>query len=149
MKYLLFLTFIFSCFTGYSQDVNYNGSLYTVKGKKIYQNKTDITSSLSENQQNEIIKLYKERVKATKATEKLEKEKKKAEKQQKKAEKALKKKEQAQKKLDQARKKYEKETKKYKKLSRKGKIDDETKWEKKLNSLKEKIIKAEKKLRKA
>ncbi|MFD0963245.1 hypothetical protein [Pseudofulvibacter geojedonensis] len=156
MKHLLFFTLLLSSLIGFSQNVNYNGSLYSVKGKKIYQDKTDVTSSLSEVQQNEITKLYKERIEAIKATEKLKKDQKKnkkakdkAEKKQNKAEKALKKKEQAQKNLEKITKKYEKEVKKYKKLSEKGKIDDEAKWGKKLKSLKEKIAKAEKKLRKA
>ena len=156
---LLFLGFAISL---QAQEVNFNGATYKIKGKTILQEGADVTTTLSAEEQagvwdafNKQKALEKERAAAEKAIKKAEKEQKKAEKEQKKAEKAQKKAEKelkarqkAQSKFEDANEDYKDGLAKYEKLKEKGKLspNDEAKWLKKIEGLKEDIEKAKKKL---
>jgi len=147
--FLLFFTFV------QAQKVEYDGKKYQVKGEKIFFEDQDITETLSFEEQNAIKNKLSEQLvsekkikEAEKAQKKAEKAQKRAEKAQRKAENELKQKEKARKNYADAQKRYEKEMRKYEKLSKKGKLspEDEGKWQKKLESLKNKIDKTKRKL---
>ena len=149
---LLFLGFAISL---QAQEVNFNGATYKIKGKTILQEGADVTTTLSAEEQagvwdafNKQKALEKERAAAEKAIKKAEKEQKKAEKAQKKAEKELKARQKAQSKFEDANEDYKDGLAKYEKLKEKGKLspNDEAKWLKKIEGLKEDIEKAKKKL---
>ena len=145
-----------------AQEVTYGGVTYKVKGKTILRDKENVTNSLSIEDQTEIRAalerqkaMQKERELAEKQIKKIEKDQKEAEKRikqaekrQKAAEKELKEKEKAQSKFENATKDYNKAIDKYERLRDKGKLspNDEEKWLKKIDDLKEDIEKARRKL---
>ncbi|MFD1161503.1 MULTISPECIES: hypothetical protein [Hwangdonia] len=139
-----------------AQEVNFNGHTYTVKGKSILKKGTDVTSTLTVEEQQQIRAAFNKKRMLAKASEKKEKQIKKAkksqkiaEKKQKKAEKALKRKRKAQSNFDKSAKKYEHAIEKYERLEKKGDLspEDEVKWLKKIEKLKAAHKKAEKKLK--
>ncbi|MGS2725478.1 hypothetical protein ACU8DI_02635 [Psychroserpens sp. BH13MA-6] len=161
-KFIAILIIVFVSISANAQEVKKDGKTYEVKKEKIFLDGKDVTATLNAKEKSAIleratkiseqIKLQKE---AEKKAENLEKEMrkaeksiKKAEKAQKKAEKELKRKEKAQKKFEKASKKYKEAQKKYDRLKRKGKLspEDDAKWLKKLENLKEDAERAKKKL---
>lgn len=138
-----------------AQQVIHNGKVHVVKGKSIFHNDVDITSTLLSHERESIYKTLKnnlkERKDAEKVRKKLEKAAKKAEKAQKKAFKALKKKQKAQDKFYKATKKLEQNQDKYDKLKMRGKLspNDEAKWFKKLQGLKKDLKKTKNKLQRS
>lgn len=149
---LLFLGFAFGL---QAQEVNFNGNTYKIKGKKILLEGTDVTTELSAENKTEIWTAFnkqeaveKAQKEAEKAQKKAERAQKKAEKAQKKAEKELKAKQKAQSKFENAQKNYKKSVAKYERLKNRGKLspNNEAKWLKKLDGLKEDIEKAKRNL---
>ncbi len=138
-----------------AQQVIYEGKVHEVKGKTIFQDDVDITSSLLTDEREAIFNKLKDQLKEDKNVEKAKKQRKKAlkkaEKAQKKAEKALKRKQKAQDKFNKATKRLEQNQDKYEKLKGRGKLspNDEAKWLKKINRYKRNLAKATKKLLKA
>jgi len=157
MKSFFTCLLLFVCTFFYAQEITYNGTIYTVKGKEIYHNKEKVTATLTAPEKEYVFAAFKIE-KATLLEQKeqeeklkgLEKKQRKAEKKLKKATKKLKKKAQAEKKLKKAQKKLEKETKRYKRLHKKGGVSTEKdlKYQKKLKGLSNNIFKAKKKLKK-
>jgi hypothetical protein len=156
MKFWIIVLFVTVGFIGTAQEVNVDGSLYSVKGKTILMNGEDVTPKLSVEKQQEIMsaigvkkteieRIKKEEEKAKKSKKDIEK----AEKNQKKAEKELKKHQKAQSNFEKAGKKHDVAIKKYEKLKKKGKLspEDEGKWLKKIEKLKVSHEKAKKKLK--
>ena len=134
-----------------AQKVEYDGKKYNVKGENIILNGKDVTATLSTEQLNNIKnKMTREQHlrKIDKEKQKAENKQKKAEKKQRKAENELKRRQKIEKNYTDSQKKYDKEIKKYEKLMKKGKLssDDEVKWHKKLEIMKERIEKNKKKL---
>lgn len=80
------LCLLFSVLT-FGLEVISNGTTYKVKGKAIFQDGVDITSTLTVEQENEIRTILDEQVRVEKEVKKAEQAQKKAEKAQKKAEK--------------------------------------------------------------
>lgn len=155
MKIIAIVLFFAICFTAKAQEVNYKGTAYKIKGKTILREGSDVTTTLSSEDQtgvweafNKQNALNKEREISEKAIKKAEKDQKQAEKKQKKAEKELKGKQKAQSKFEKSGKAYNKAMSKYESLKKKGKLsaDDEAKWLKKIDNLKENLDKAKKKL---
>ena len=162
MKLVAIFLFLGLVLNAQAQEVSYNGTTYKVKGKAILLDGTDVTTTLSTEEQTGILEtlnkqtaLDKERKEAEKAIKKAEKEQNKAEKEQRKAEKELKKaekelkaKEKAQSKFEDANDDYTNAIKKYDKLKKKGKLspNDEAKWLEKIDGLKADIDKTKKKL---
>jgi len=165
MKYILIILFLGLGFFSTAQEVEKNGKKYVVKKDKIFLEGTDVTSTFSVEEQAQLkdefsrlakeIKLKKEEEKRLKNAEKdqkkAEKDRKRAESKQKKAEKELKQKEKAQSNYEKATKNYSQAQSKYERLKQKGKLSpkDEAKWLKKLESLNEKVAKAEKKMKRS
>lgn len=135
-----------------AQEVISKGKVYEVKGKAIFQDGVDITSTLLIVERDPIYKALKSQLKddknAEKARKKLEKAAKKAEKAQKKAVKELKNKQKAQDKFNKANKKLEQNQNKFEKLKFKGKLspNDEAKWLKKLEGYRKDLQKATRKI---
>lgn len=138
-----------------------DGSVYTVKGKAIYQNGTEVTESLTEVKKDAIINKLDKRLEVEKSAKKeqdkldnkqedLLKAQKKAEQAQKKLERELKEKEDAREAFFKAKKNLKNQQEKYTRLLKKGKLspNDELKWADKLEDLKADLNKAEKKLNK-
>jgi hypothetical protein len=155
MKIIAIVLFFAICFTAKAQEVNYNGTTYKIKGKTILREGADVTTTLSAEDQtgvwnvfNKEKALIKERKVSEKAIKKAERDQKKAEKKQKKAEKELKGKQKAQSKFEKSGKDYNKAVAKYENLKERGKLstDDEAKWLKKIENLKNNLDKAKKKL---
>lgn len=155
LKLVIFTLFIFATSLCYSKNVKNCGVTNLEKDKSISMAENDVTSTLSSEQQTTIknnldqeILTDKKIKEAEKAKKKAEKARKKAEKKQKAAEKQLKKAEKAKKNYFDTQKKYERELKKHQKLQSKGKLspENEIKWQKKLDGLKNKIEKFRKKL---
>ena len=155
IKLIAVLIFLFTITIVQAQKIEYNGVQYVVKRDVIFMNGKDITSSLSLEQQVNIKNklsqqlLAEEKLNAAeKAQNKAEQKMRAAEKKMKRSEKELKKKETAQKKYTAAQKQYEKELKKHDKRSKKGKLslDDEEKWKRKLEGLKNKTEKLKRKM---
>ncbi|MDV7186774.1 hypothetical protein R3X25_05720 [Lutibacter sp. TH_r2] len=155
LKVIITTILLFAFVIVQAQKVEYNGKNYMVKGTTIFIDKVDVTNTLSQEEQTNIKNRLSEQIvaknklnTATKAQRKAEKKQRKAEKKQKNAEKELKAKERVQKKYSDAQKKYKKELKRSEKLRGKGKLspEDETKWQKKLESLKKKSEKLKSKL---
>jgi len=153
----LFLTTIFllAITISFAQKVDYNGTTYSVKGNAIFMGKSDITSTLSPEEQANIKNRLSEQIlaekklkEAEKAQKRAEKKQKAAEKKQKKAENEIKKKEKAKKNYSDAQDRYEKELKRHEKLRNKGKLspEDEAKWQRKLEGLQNNIEKSRKKM---
>lgn len=149
---LLFISTLF-----YAQEITYNGAKYAVKGKEIFQNKDNVTATLSEAEKAYIFAAFKieetaikEQLEQEKKLKELEKKQKKAAKKLKKAEKLLKKRTLAEKNLKKTQKRLDKETKRHQRLLKKGKLSSESnlKHQNKLKSLKNKVTKAAKKLQK-
>ena len=139
-----------------AQQIEYEGKEYRVKGEKIFLNGVEVTADLSADEQLVIKNKLKKKIaldkkikSAEKAQKQAENKQKKAEKKQKQAEKELKKREKIQKNYKNAQQKYSAAQNKYEKLKNRGKLSpvDETKWLKKLESLKESLDKNEKRLR--
>lgn len=131
-----------------AQEVISNGKVYEVKGKSIFQDGVEITSSLLKGQKDHIFKTLKAQKKDAKRTENA---KEKLEKSHKKAQKKLKKKQKAQRKFDKAAKRFEHNQEKYEKLKMRGKLspNDEAKWLKALERYKKDLDKATKNLRRS
>lgn len=135
-----------------AQEVISNGQVYEVKGKAIFQDGVDITSTLQTEEKDKIFKIFNDESKnlkaAEKARKKLEKSAKEAQKAQKKAEKALKKKQKAEDQFKKASKKLKEHQSKFDKLKAKGKLspNDEAKWLKKLEGYKKDVEKAKRKI---
>ena len=155
MKFWTIIFFFALYFNVNAQEVNFKDTTYKIKGKNILQEGADVTTTLSAEDQagiweafNKQKALDKERAKAEKALKNAEKEQKKAEKKQKKAEKELKAREKAQSRFEDANEDYKDGLAKYERLKEKGKLspNDEAKWVKKIEGLKEDIEKAKKKL---
>ena len=155
MKLVAIFLFLGLVLNAQAQEVSYNGTTYKVKGKAILLDGTDVTTTLSTEEQtgiwetlNKQTALDKERKEAEKAIKKAEKEQNKAEKEQRRAEKELKAKEKAQSKFEDANDDYTNAIKKYDKLKKKGKLspNDEAKWLEKIDGLKADIDKTKKKL---
>jgi len=139
-----------------AQQIEHEGKEYRVKGEKIFLNGVEVTADLSADEQLVIKNKLKKKIaldkkikSAEKAQKQAENKQKKAEKKQKQAEKELKKREKIQKNYKNAQQKYSAAQNKYEKLKNRGKLSpvDETKWLKKLESLKESLDKNEKRLR--
>ena len=139
-----------------AQQIEHEGKEYRVKGEKIILNGVEVTADLSADEQLVIKNKLKKKIaldkkikSAEKAQKQAENKQKKAEKKQKQAEKELKKREKIQKNYKNAQQKYSAAQNKYEKLKNRGKLSpvDETKWLKKLESLKESLDKNEKRLR--
>lgn len=152
MKFLSVIVLFFGItLSAQAQEVNYNGITYKIKGKTISQNGTDVTATLSVNDQigiREALRQQKaldeeqqkaekaliddrkradkalddERKRAERVVKKAEDDLKKAEKKQKKAEKELKARDKAQSNYEKAGDKYNDAINKYEKLKRKGKL---------------------------
>ena len=155
MKLVAVLLFLGLTFSTQAQEINYNGTIYKIKGKTILQEKTDVTATLSAEEQSGIWDVFnkqkaldKERAETAKAIKKAEKEKKNAEKKQKQAEKELKAKQKAQSKFNTANDDYNKAIKKFEKLKDKGKLspNNEEKWLKKIDNLNRTVEKSRRKL---
>ena len=150
----IWIIILFLCLgaTVNAQEVIKEGKVYEVKGKTVFQDGVDITSSLLSDEKNDLFKSAKQQLRdaksAEKAQKKLEKAAKKAEKAQKKAEKELKKKEKALSKFNKATKKLEQNQNKYEKLKNRGKLSPnaEAKWLKKLDRYKRDLEKARRKI---
>ena len=129
MKLVAIFLFLGLVLNAQAQEVSYNGTTYKVKGKAILLDGTDVTTTLSTEEQTGILEtlnkqtaLDKERKEAEKAIKKAEKEQNKAEKEQRRAEKELKAKEKAQSNFEDANDDYTNAIKKYEKLKKKGKL---------------------------
>ncbi|WP_372757367.1 hypothetical protein [Mariniflexile sp.] len=155
MRLVTVLLFLGLAFGSQAQEIDFNGTTYKIKGKTILKEGENVTTTLSAEEQTGIWEAFnkqkalnEEREAAEKAIKKAEKEQKKAEKALKKAEKEIKAKEKAQAKFDDANEDYTDAIAKYEKLKKKGKLspNDEAKWLKKIEGLKEDIAKAKKKL---
>lgn len=156
MKFLILLVlFLGGTLNTQAQEVDYNGTIYKVRGETILKDGADVTTTLSAEQQTGVFEtlskqkaLEAERKIAEKAIKKAESDQKKAEKKQKKAEKELKAREKAQSKFEDAGDDYNDAIKKYEKFKKKGKLspNDEVKWLEKIEDLKEDIDKAKRKL---
>lgn len=158
MKSIITVIFLFFTIVIYAQEIEYDGSFYTVKKGLIYKNGEDVTNALSKEQQSEIRAAFIEKQAEEKAAEIVEKELKKAEKEQRKlekkqrkAERELKKKERAQEAFAKAEKRHEKSLKKYNRLLRKGKLspNDVEDWKDKLEKEEKDMQKAKRKLKRA
>ena len=154
MRYLIIL-FVGMTVLGNAQNVIAGGVAYEVKGKAIFKDGVNITETLTKEQKEDILTTFQKKEDILKETEKAEKELRKAEKSQrkavkemKKAEKELKTRERAQSKFEDANDDYNDAVKKYEKLKKKGKLspNDEAKWLKKIEDLKEDIKKAKRKI---
>lgn len=154
MKLLIILFLGFSI-SVQSQEVSFNGTNYKIKGKTIFQDGADVTSTLSVNNQTGVWEAFNkqkaletERKIAEKAIRNAEKEQRKAEKKQKRAEKELKVKEKAQSKFENANEDYKDAVAKYEKRKIKGKLSPigEAKWLEKIQYLKEDIERTKRKL---
>ena len=139
-----------------AQQIEHEGKEYRVKGEKIFLNGVEVTADLSADEQLVIKNKLKNKIatdnkikSAEKAENKAENKQKKAEKKQKQAEKDLKKREKIQKNYKNAQQRYSDAQNKYEKLKKRGKLspDDEAKWLKKLENLKENLDKNEKRLK--
>lgn len=168
MKSIFTYLFFFISTVFYAQNISYNGTTYTVKGEKIFNNTEEVTSTLTDIDKEAVFNAHKTELKKLKdikkADKKLinaqkeeakrvkaqEKKLKAAEKKLKKAKKEAKKRESIQKSLEKAENKLKKETKNYKRLLKKGKLssEDNIKFQKKINTFKDNVNKMSKKLRK-
>ena len=162
MKYILVVLFLGIGFFSNAQEVERNGKKYIVKKDRILQDGNDVTSTFSLEEQSKIkdefsrlveeIKLKEKEEKRFKKAEKdqknAEKDRKRAESKQKKAEKELKQAQRINSNYEKAKKNYTQAQSKYERLKERGKLspNDEAKWLKKLESLTEKLKKAEKRL---
>jgi hypothetical protein len=155
MKFFVIVLFFGCYFIGQAQEIDINGTIYTVKKEAIFKNGMDVTETLTLEERKEIKANLEEKIRQEKAKEetekkieKAEKEQKRAENKQKKAEKALKKREKEHSNFEKSVKKHEDAISKYEKLKRKGKLspEDEGKWLKKIDKLKEANEKAQRKL---
>ena len=152
MRIWIIILFLGLGITASAQQVIHEGKVHDIKGKSIFHNGVDVTSSLEPAEREGIFKKFKNQQKddknAEKARKKREKSVKKNEKAQKQAEKSLKQKQKAQDNFNKATKKLNQNQDKYNKLKEKGKLspNDEAKWMKKLESYKMDVNKATKKL---
>lgn len=157
IKYLI-LVLIFGLFSVAfnAQNTHVKIANYTLKGSKIYKDGKDVTTTLTEAEQEIIKKSLQEEKDEAKAKLKQQKDLKKAEKEikketqkRKKAAKALKRKETTQANYNKAKNNLEKTQAKFERLKAKGKLSPikEIQYEHKLEKLNEKFIKAEKKLK--
>ena len=122
MKYFLLIVFLGIGVIANAQKVESNGTIYKVKGDKIFKNGEDVTDLLTEAEKLQINTSLKEKLKKVQELEKSKKTKKdnekadkslkKAEKKQKGAEKELKKNQKIQDNYEKAERKYQKEQKK-------------------------------------
>jgi len=163
----LTLIFLFISVFSQAQKVVTNGVVYEVKNNTIYKGETNVTDTLSKEQQknifhlaNQINKAKKEALEAEKDMERkreeleenrdeLEKSVSKNKKKEIKArEKALKLEKKAHKRFLKLDKKYQKAQKKYTRLLKKGKLSpvDEENWLKKLEKMQKKLERAKEKL---
>jgi hypothetical protein len=165
MKYILVALILGFGFFSNAQEVERNGKKYVVKKDKIFHDGNDVTATFSIEEQMKIkedfslleakMKLKEKEEKRLKNIEKerkqLEKDKKRAESKQKKAEKELKKKIKMQANFEKASKNYEQAQSKYQRLKERGKLSpvDEAKWLKKIETLNEKVKKAENRLKRS
>lgn len=165
MKLWIILLFLGLSFVAKAQQVEHEGVKYDVKGKAIFKDGKDVTSSLSVEKQNEIFAIFetskiadndaditarraKEQKKSQKDIKKAEKAQKNAERAQKSAEKELKKKQNAQDDFGKATKKLERYQEKYERMKRKGKLspNDDAKMLKNIDGYRDDLEKANKKL---
>lgn len=155
LKVFLTTVLLFVITLSFAQKVDYNGATYWVKGDAIFMGESDITSTLSIEEQANIKNRLSEQIladeklkTAEKAQNKAEKAQRKAEKKQKAAEREIRKAEKAKKNYANSENKYKKELKRYQKLQDKGKLspEDEIKWQNKLDGLKSKIERLKRKL---
>jgi len=139
-----------------AQEVDYNNEIYTVKNNKVYKAGEEQTEQLTNAAKEEIITRFNRLKEQEEAVKKVEREQEKAKRKQKIAEKKLKKEKAKAKKIEKARtnlkkaeSKLEKEQKRFASLQKKGKIelDDLSKWDEKLLKLKEKVTKAQRRLK--
>lgn len=143
-------------FLSHAQEVVLKGITYKVKGDVILKDGTDVTNTLSLEEQQEIKTtlqknndILAETKKREKDLKKAEKNQKAAEKKQKKSENELKKKEKLHSNFEKSEKKYNDAINKYEKLKKKGKLspEDEAKWLKKIEDLKKDHHKAKSKIK--
>lgn len=152
MRIWMIIYFLGLGITVNAQQVIHNGKIHEVKGKVIFHEGEDITSSLHTDERESIFKKLKKQLKEDKNAEKAinqrENDIKKAQKSQSKAEKALKQKQKANDKFNMASKKLNQNQDKYQKLKDKGKLspNDEAKWLKKLEGFKKDVEKSRRKL---
>lgn len=148
MRIWMIIFFLGLGITVNAQEVISNGQVYEVKGKEIFKDGVDITSTLLTDEKDHIFKTLKNQVKesqnAENARKKLEKTAKNSEKAQNKATKALNQKQKAQDKFTKATKTLEQNQEKFEKLKFRGKLspNDEAKWLKKLEGYKKDLQKA-------
>lgn len=152
MRIWMILFFLALGITANAQTVVKDGKAYEVKGKAIFHEGVDVTADLLSDEKNYIFKTHKDFVKEAKKVEKekknLEKDAKKAEKEKKKAEKELKRKKKAVDNLNKKTRKLDQNQDKYNKLKARGDLspNDDAKWIKKLNGLKNDVEKARRKV---
>lgn len=169
MKLFVVVLFLGFGLSTQAQEIIYGGVTYKVKGQTILKDKVNVTHTLSLEEQTGIMQalehqkvLKKEQEIAERALKDAEREQKAAEKKMKDAEKAqraaekkqkaaekeLKQKQKAQSKYEDASEDYNDAIAKYEKLRDRGKLspNDEEKWFKKIDGLKEDIEKARRKL---
>lgn len=155
MKTWMIIFFFSIGMTVNAQKVISNGKAYEVKGKAIFKDGVDITSTLLNEERTHIYKALKNQTKEIKDAEKvrrrLEKAAKNSDKAHKKAAKALKKKQKAQDKFSKATQKLKKNQAKFDKLKIRGKLspNEEAKWLKKLEKNKKDLEKAKRNLQRS
>lgn len=151
---LLFtITLFVSC--GSSEKVITNdGTVYTVKGSKIYQDNKDVTSELSRDERRNVLNTLEQRLtaeeKLKEQQETLEKQRKEAERKQDALEDAIREKERATKDYMDAKEKLADERKTYEKRLKKGDLspNEVEEWKEKLTKLEKRVDQAQRKLNK-
>ncbi len=156
MKLLVIVLVFFGCNILLAQEVKVKDVAYIVKEGVITKEGVDITSTLKQEQKDEILALAKSKklqelanAENAKHLKEAEKREKKLLKGRKKSVKALKQQEKLQANFKSADKKYTKTLVKYERLKEKGKLSpvDDSKMLEKIDKLKEKLEKAKKKLK--
>ncbi|TXE08983.1 hypothetical protein ES711_03345 [Gelidibacter salicanalis] len=129
-----------------AQQVISNGKVYEVKGKAIFMDGEEITTSLLKTEKDQIFKTLKTQTRDAKRAEKAQKR---LEKSHKKAQKQLKEKQKAQSRFNKAKKRLDQNKAKYEKLKAAGKLSPnaDVKWIKKLDGYTKTLEKATRNLK--
>ncbi len=129
-----------------AQQVVIKGKAYEVKGKAIFKDGAEVTTSLLKNEKDHIFKTLKTQTRDAKRAEKAQKR---LEKSHKKAQKQLKEKQKAQSRFNKAKKRLDQNKAKYEKLKAAGKLSPnaDEKWIKKLNGYTKDLEKATRNLK--
>ncbi len=152
MKIWICILFLSLGITAHAQHVISNGVAYEVKGKAIYKEGVDITSTLLKGEKDQIFQTFKKQQRGVKdaesARKRLEKAARKSEKSEKRAVKELRNKQKAQDKYNKATKKLQQNQAKYNRLKERGKLSPnaEDQWLKKIDRFKKDVEKRRKNL---